>query len=272
MARAGSTARPGRGRDGERSGDAGAARRAGGARARSFAAAAVPRRRGEGAVERDPPNLRARYADPALQVHKARNILARLPWHLQASTRRALRQAWKRDDAEHAETLLCTLARTWEHEAPGVAGATLEGLEESLTVVRAGPAEGPAPLARLHRHHRDHQGVGPPRLPRCHALVRRVHGAAQDGRRHARGGERFPQAEGQEPVAAAARRSLGAPPGGRFGLLGCSDRAGRLVSTNGTPLAMSHIEGDIALIRLLSNVSRQLLKIGIGAESQRFQR
>jgi transposase-like protein len=72
------------------------------------------------------------------QVHKARNIIDRLPKHLHASTRRALRQAWELDDAEKAETLLRFLARTLEREAPGVAGAILEGLDEILTVVRLG--------------------------------------------------------------------------------------------------------------------------------------
>jgi putative transposase len=72
------------------------------------------------------------------QVHKARNIVDRLPKHLHASTRRALRQAWELDDAEKAEKLLRNLARTLEREAPGVAGAILEGLDEILTVVRLG--------------------------------------------------------------------------------------------------------------------------------------
>jgi putative transposase len=72
------------------------------------------------------------------QVHKARNIVDRLPKHLHASTRRALRQAWELDDAEKAEKLLRNLACTLEREAPGVAGAILEGLDEILTVVRLG--------------------------------------------------------------------------------------------------------------------------------------
>lgn len=72
------------------------------------------------------------------QVHKARNIVDRLPKHLHASTRRALRQAWELDNAEKAEKLLRNLARTLEREAPGVAGAILEGLDEILTVVRLG--------------------------------------------------------------------------------------------------------------------------------------
>jgi transposase-like protein len=86
----------------------------------------------------DPPELRARDADPALQVHKARNILDRLPRHLHASTRRVPQQTWDLDDAERAETLLCNLPRSLEREAPGLAGVILEGLDEILTVVRLG--------------------------------------------------------------------------------------------------------------------------------------
>jgi hypothetical protein len=153
-------------------------------------------------------------------VHKARNILNRLPQPLHASTRRALRQAWDRDDAERAETLLCTLARTLQRGRgrgwgdPGRARCDPHRCSAGLT-------GGPAPLARLHHHHRDLHGLGAPRLPQRHALARRVHGAALDGRRHARGGQGFAQAEGQEPGAAAPHRSLGAPPESQPGLRGC---------------------------------------------------
>ena len=72
------------------------------------------------------------------QIHKARNIVERLPKPLHAAVRRALRQAWELDDAAKAERLLRNLARTLEREAPGVSGAILEGLDEILTVVRLG--------------------------------------------------------------------------------------------------------------------------------------
>jgi putative transposase len=72
------------------------------------------------------------------QVHKARSIVERLPKHLHAPVRRALREAWELDDAAKAERLLRNLARTLERQAPGVAGAILEGLDEILTVVRLG--------------------------------------------------------------------------------------------------------------------------------------
>ncbi len=76
------------------------------------------------------------------QVHKARNIVDRLPKHLHASVRKVLRQAWELDDAAKAERLIRNLARRLEHEAPGVSGSILEGIDEILTVTRLGlPAE-----------------------------------------------------------------------------------------------------------------------------------
>ena len=72
------------------------------------------------------------------QVHKARNVIERLPKPLHASVRRALRQAWELEDAEKAERLLRNLARRLEQEAPGVAASILEGLDEILTVNRLG--------------------------------------------------------------------------------------------------------------------------------------
>jgi len=76
------------------------------------------------------------------QVHKARNILERLPKPLHASVRKALRQAWELDDADKAERMIRNLARRLEQQAPGVAASILEGLDEILTVIRLGlPAE-----------------------------------------------------------------------------------------------------------------------------------
>jgi putative transposase len=72
------------------------------------------------------------------QIHKARNIVERLPKHLHASVRAALRQAWELDDAAKAERLIRNLARRLEQVAPGVSASILEGLDEMLTVVRLG--------------------------------------------------------------------------------------------------------------------------------------
>ncbi len=76
------------------------------------------------------------------QVHKARNIMERLPKSLQAGVRKVLRQAWELSDAAKAEKLLRNLARRLDHDAPGVSGSILEGLDEILTVSRLDlPAE-----------------------------------------------------------------------------------------------------------------------------------
>jgi transposase-like protein len=76
------------------------------------------------------------------QIHKARNIMERLPKPLHASVRRALRQAWELNDAVKAERLIRNLAQRLEQQAPGVSGSLLEGLDEILTVTRLGlPAE-----------------------------------------------------------------------------------------------------------------------------------
>src|SRR5438045_3841250 len=70
------------------------------------------------------------------QVHKARNVIDRLPKPLHASARKALRQAWELDDADKAERLIRNLARRLEQAAPGVSASILEGLDEMLTVIR----------------------------------------------------------------------------------------------------------------------------------------
>jgi hypothetical protein len=56
----------------------------------------------------------------ALQIHKARNIMDRLPKSMHAQVRRVLRQAWELDDAGKAETLLRNLARHLEKDWEGV--------------------------------------------------------------------------------------------------------------------------------------------------------
>ena len=72
------------------------------------------------------------------QIHKARNILDRLPKSMQASVRHVLRQAWELSDAGKAERLLRNLARRLEADWPGVSASILEGLDEMLTVTRLG--------------------------------------------------------------------------------------------------------------------------------------
>jgi putative transposase len=76
------------------------------------------------------------------QIHKARNVMERLPKQLHASVRRTLRQAWELNDANKAEKLIRNLAQRLERDAPGVSKSILEGLDEILTVTRLGlPSE-----------------------------------------------------------------------------------------------------------------------------------
>jgi transposase-like protein len=70
------------------------------------------------------------------QVHKARNILERLPKSTHASVKRVLRQAWELDDADKAEKLIRNLARRLERDWKGVSASILEGLDDMLTVTR----------------------------------------------------------------------------------------------------------------------------------------
>ncbi len=72
------------------------------------------------------------------QIHKARNIMDRLPKSMHAQVRRVLRQAWEMDDADKAEKLLRNLARRLEKDWNGVSASILEGLDEMLTVTRLG--------------------------------------------------------------------------------------------------------------------------------------
>ena len=105
------------------------------------------------------------------QVHKARNIMERLPKSMHASVRSVLRQAWELDDAAKAEKLLRNLARRLERDWDGVVGSILEGIDEMLTVTRLGAAQRIAPLAGLHKHHRERDGHGATRLPKRQTLA-----------------------------------------------------------------------------------------------------
>ena len=107
--------------------------------ARSDAAPAVPCRwRWRRSSKRSATRSAWLAAIQRCQVRKGRNRIERLPLHLHASVKKALRQAWDQDDADLAERLLRNLARRLEHEEPGVSGSILEGLDEILTVIRLG--------------------------------------------------------------------------------------------------------------------------------------
>ena len=137
------------------------------------------------------------------QVHKGRNIIERLPQHLHASVKKALRQAWDQDDANKAERLLRNLARRLEHEEPGVSvnqqhpgGAGGDPHRHPPRPAARTPA-----LARLHQHRRERARHGAPGHPQRQTLETRRDGAQMDRRRPAGGPENLPSPQGLSPAA-----------------------------------------------------------------------
>ena len=136
------------------------------------------------------------------QVHKGRNIIERLPQHLHASVKKALRQAWDQDDANKAERLLRNLVRRLEHEEPGVSGSILgggAGGDPHRHPPR--PAARTPALARLHQHRRERARHGAPGHPQRQTLETRRDGARMDRRRPAGGPENLPSPQGLSPAA-----------------------------------------------------------------------
>src|SRR6266487_3752297 len=141
------------------------------------------------------------------QIHKARNIMERLPKSLHASVRRVLRQAWELDDADRAEKLLRNLAQRLERDWSGVAGSILEGIDEILKVTRLGLPKELRALARLYQHHRECHEHGAARLPQREAMALGLDGDALDHGRHAGSSQRLPTTEGSQAASNVAGRS-----------------------------------------------------------------
>lgn len=83
--------------------------------------------------------VRAVFDQPVIQrcqFHKIRNVEAKLPDRLGATVASKMRAAYRSDDHLQAEADLRTLAADLAKAHPGAAGSLLEGLEETLTVVR----------------------------------------------------------------------------------------------------------------------------------------
>ena len=130
------------------------------------------------------------------QVHKARNIMERLPKSLHASVRRVLRQAWEMDDADKAERLIRNLAQRLERDWSGVSSSILEGIDEILTVTRLCLPNGATASTRLYQHHREYDGHGTARLPQREAMALGIDGDALDRSRNAGSRQRLPTTEG----------------------------------------------------------------------------
>jgi putative transposase len=82
------------------------------------------------------------------QLHKVRNVEAKLPKTLASTVATKMRAAYHDPDALAAEATLEALARSLEKKHPGAAGSLREGLFETLTVTRLGV---PPTLARTLR-------------------------------------------------------------------------------------------------------------------------
>lgn len=85
--------------------------------------------------------VRAVFDQPVIQrcqLHKIRNVEAKLPDRLAATVASKMRAAYRSDNHLQAESDLRVLAGDLAKAHPGAAGSLLEGLEETLTVVRLG--------------------------------------------------------------------------------------------------------------------------------------
>jgi transposase-like protein len=76
------------------------------------------------------------------QVHKTRNIVDQLPDDMRPSVGESLRQAYRCGDVVRAKRLLTNLANRLRDEHPSAAASILEGLDETLTVMRFGLPNG----------------------------------------------------------------------------------------------------------------------------------
>jgi putative transposase len=95
--------------------------------------------------------VRAVFDHPVIarcQLHKIRNVTAKLPQALGATVAKKMRAAYRMDDALSAQAALEDLARQLAKSHPGAAGSLREGLVETLTVMRLGV---PPTLARTLR-------------------------------------------------------------------------------------------------------------------------
>lgn len=95
--------------------------------------------------------VRAVFDHPIIarcQLHKVRNVKAKLPKGLADTVASKMHAAYRLDSALAAQAALEELARQLERTHPGAAGSLREGLEETLTVMRLGV---PPTLARTLR-------------------------------------------------------------------------------------------------------------------------
>ena len=114
----------------------------------------------------------------AARSTRAVTSIERLPLHLHASVKKALRQAWDQDDADKAERLLRNLARRLEHEGTGRLGQHPGGAGRDPHRHPPRPAARTPALARLHaaEHRRERARHGAPGHPQRQTLETRRDG------------------------------------------------------------------------------------------------
>jgi transposase-like protein len=89
------------------------------------------------------------------QLHKIRNVEAKLPKALAATVTKKMRAAYHDPDPLAAEVTLDALARSLDRAHPGAAGSLRQGLAETLTINRLGvPPPWPARCGRPTRSSR----------------------------------------------------------------------------------------------------------------------
>ena len=87
--------------------------------------------------------VRAVFDHPVMarcQLHKIRNVVAKLPEALGSTVAKKMRAAYRMNSALAAQAALESLARDLAKSHPGAAGSLREGLAETLTVMRLGVA------------------------------------------------------------------------------------------------------------------------------------
>ncbi len=87
--------------------------------------------------------VRAVFDHPVMarcQLHKIRNLVAKLPDALGSTVAKKMRAAYRMNSALAAQAALESLARDLAKSHPGAAGSLREGLAETLTVMRLGVA------------------------------------------------------------------------------------------------------------------------------------
>ena len=72
------------------------------------------------------------------QVHKKRNVLEHLPEVKRPWVRRIMNEAYNETNYERSRNMLLSLAHKLEQEYPSATASLLEGLEETLTVIKLG--------------------------------------------------------------------------------------------------------------------------------------